>query len=387
MFQANCPYAHVRAYLFGVALSFLSAAGTASAALVTAQSFGPLSDGRETRLYTLRNASGFQVDIADYGGTIVRLLAPDRSGKLADVTLGFNSVERYPKQSPYFGALIGRVGNRIAHGSFTLDGKTSMLAKNNTPGGLGCTLHGGLVGFDKVIWDAEPSTRDGQPALRLRYTSKDGEEGFPGTLKVEVLYSLTADNGLRIDYTATTDKATPVNLTNHAYFNLAGEGSGTILDHVLMVNAKRYTPVNKGLIPTGEIAPVTGTPFDFTTPHAIGERVNAENEQLHHGGGYDHNFVLDSQDGSLASAGYVYEPKSGRKMEILTTEPGLQFYCGNFLDGTLTGKNGGPYVYRGAIALETQHYPDSINQPAFPDTVLRPGQTYRSTTIYRFSAQ
>jgi aldose 1-epimerase len=360
--------------------------GCISADSMPSRSFGRLPDGRETKLYTLRNADGLQVDIADYGGTVVRLLAPDRAGKLADVTLGFNSVEPYPKQSPYFGALIGRVGNRIANGTFSLDGKTYALAKNNKPGGVGCTLHGGLVGFDKVIWEAEPTTREGQPALRLRYTSKDGEEGFPGTLKVKVVYSLTNDNGLRIDYSATTDQATPVNLTNHAYFNLAGEGGGTILDHVLMVNAKRYTPVDKGLIPTGEIAAVAGTPFDFTTPRAIGERVNADHEQLRHGGGYDHNFVLDSQNGSLASAGYVHEPKSGRKMEILTTEPGLQFYCGNFLDGTLKGKNGGTYVYRGAIALETQRYPDSINQPAFPNTVLRPGQTYRSTTIYRFSA-
>ena len=355
--------------------------------LVKRQSFGHLPDGREAQLFTLRHANGFQADISDYGGTVVRLLAPDRTGKLADVVLGFNSVEPYPKQSPYFGALIGRVGNRIANGKFTLDGETYTLAKNNTPGGIGCTLHGGSIGFDKVIWDAEPTTREGQPALRLRYISKDGEEGFPGTLTVEVLYSLTADNGLRIDYIATTDKATPVNLTNHSYFNLAGEGSGTILDHVLMANAKHYTPVDKGLIPTGEIAPVAGTPFDFTTPHAIGERVDADHEQLRHGGGYDHNFVLDSQDGSLAPAGYIYEPKSGRKMEIFTTEPGLQFYCGNFLDGTIKGKNGGTYVHRGAMALETQHYPDSINQPRFPETVLRPGQTYRSTTIYRFSAQ
>lgn len=370
------------------ALCMLTALTTAAATdAALPQSFGRLPDGRETKLYTLRNASGFQVDITNYGGTIVRLLAPDRVGKLADVTLGFGSVEPYPKQSPYFGALIGRVGNRIAHGSFTLDGQTYTLAKNNTPGGIGCTLHGGLVGFDKVIWDAEPTTRDGQPALHLRYTSKDGEEGFPGTLEVEVLYTLTADNGLRIDYTASTDKATPVNLTNHAYFNLAGEGNGTILDHVLTVNAKHYTPVNAGLIPTGEIAPVAGTPFDFTTPHAIGERVNADHEQLRHGGGYDHNFVLDSQDGSLALAAHVLDPVSGRRMEILTTEPGLQFYCGNFLDGSLNGKSGGTYVHRGAIALETQHYPDSVNQPAFPNTVLRPGQTYRSTTVYRFSVQ
>lgn len=361
--------------------------GGAAAGSALPKSFGRLPDGRETQLHTLRNANGFQVDITNYGGTIVRLLAPDRDGQLADVTLGFASVGPYPKQSPYFGALIGRVGNRIAHGRFTLDSETYMLAKNNTPGGIGCTLHGGLVGFDKVIWDAEPTTRDGQPALRLRYTSKDGEEGFPGKLSVEVVYSLTSDNGLRIDYSATTDRATPVNLTNHAYFNLAGEGSGTILDHVLTVKAKRYTPVDAGLIPTGEIAPVADTPFDFTTPHAIGERVNADHEQLRFGGGYDHNFALDSQDGSLVLAAEVYEPKSGRRMDVLTTEPGLQFYSGNFLDGKLTGKSGRPYVHRGAFCLETQHYPDSVNQPSFPSTVLRPGQTYRSTTVYRFSTR
>jgi len=351
------------------------------------QSFGKLPDGRETRLYTLKNANGFQADIADYGGTIVRLLAPDRNGKLADVTLGFSSATPYPKDSPYFGALIGRVGNRIAGGKFTLDGKTYTLATNNSPGDIPCHLHGGKVGFDKVIWAAEPTTRDGQPALRLRYTSADGEEGYPGKLTVEVLYSLTSDNGLRMDYTATTDKATPINLTNHAYFNLAGEGNGTILGHELTVRAKNYTPVNAGLIPTGKVAPVAGTPFDFTSPHTIGERIEAKDEQLKFGGGYDHNFVLDSTDGSLAFAASVRDPVSGRRLEVLTTEPALQFYCGNFLDGKLTGKSGGTYVYRGAFCLESQHSPDSINQPSFPSTVLRPGQTYRSTTVYRFSAK
>jgi aldose 1-epimerase len=376
------------AFKLSFALCMLTGGAAAAAPDSAApKSFGRLPDGRDTQLYTLRNASGFQVDITNYGGTIVRLLAPDRDGKLADVTLGFDSVEPYPKQSPYFGALIGRVGNRIANGTFTLDGKTYRLAKNNKPGGIGCTLHGGLVGFDKVMWDAESTTRDGQPALRLRYTSKDGEEGFPGKLSVEVVYSLTSGNGLRIEYSATTDKATPINLTNHAYFNLAGEGSGTILDHVLMVKAKHYTPVDQGLIPTGDLSPVAGTPFDFTVPHVIGERVNVDHEQLRFGGGYDHNFVLTSQDGSLASAAEVYEPKSGRKMEVLTTEPGLQFYSGNFLDGKLTGKSGQRYVYRGGLCLETQHYPNSINEPSFPTTVLRPGQTYRSATVYRFSAR
>ncbi len=351
------------------------------------QSFGRLPDGRETHLYTLRGSNGFQADIADYGGTIVRLLAPDRAGKLADVTLGFNSVQSYPVDSPYFGALIGRVGNRIADGKFILDGKAYTLATNNSPGGLPCHLHGGKTGFDKVIWTAEPTTRDGQPALRLRYTSDDGEEGYPGKLSVEVLYSLTPDNGLRLDYTATTTKPTPVNLTNHAYFNLAGEGRGTILGHELTIRANRYTPVNAGLIPTGKLAPVAGTPFDFTVPHLIGERIEAADEQLRFGGGYDHNFVLNSTDGSLALAATVHEPVSGRILEVLTTEPGLQFYSGNFLDGKLTGKSGGSYLYRDAFCLESQHFPDSINQQSFPSTVLLPGQTYRSTTVYRFGAK
>ncbi len=389
IFRADgVPYRESEAdYIASVALDEKHREPRALSSAVERKSFGHLPDGREAHLYTLRGSEGLVVDVSDYGGTVVRLLAPDRAGKFADVVLGFDSVEPYPAQSPYFGALIGRVGNRIAHGRFTLDGTTYALATNDQPGGIACTLHGGLVGFDKVMWNAEPTHRDGQPALRLRYTSHDGEEGFPGTLNVEVLYSLTEDNGLRIDYSATTDQATPVNLTNHSYFNLAGEGNGTVLGHVLQLNAKRYTPVDAGLIPTGEIAPVAGTPFDFIRPHSIGERVNEINVQLKHGGGYDHNFVLDSQDGSLALAGSVYEPTSGRKMEIWTTEPGLQFYCGNFLDGTLQGKAGGAYVHRGAIALETQHYPDSINHPDFPDTVLRPGQTYRSTTIYTFSAR
>ncbi len=369
-------------------LALASAAFAAPTSPVAVKSFGRLPDGRETRLYTLKDASGFQADIADYGGTIVRLLVPDRTGKLADVSLGFNTVAPYPKDSPYFGALIGRVGNRIAGGKFTLEGKTYTLVTNNTPTPeLPCHLHGGTIGFDKVIWTATPTTREGLPALRLRYTSADGEEGYPGQLTVEVTYSLTRDHGLRMDYSATTTKATPVNLTNHCYFNLAGEGQGTILGHELTVRAKRYTPVNAGLIPTGKIAPVAGTPFDFTSPHTIGERIGAKDEQLRFGGGYDHNFVLDSSDGSLALAATVREPISGRVLEVLTTEPGLQFYCGNFLDGKLTGKSGGTYVYRGAFCLESQHFPDSINQPSFPTTVLRPGQTYRSTTIYRFSAR
>jgi len=354
---------------------------------VIIQSFGNLPDGRETKIYTLRQETGFQVEITDFGGTIVRLLAPDRSGHLADVNLGFDTVTPYPTQSPYFGALIGRVGNRTAGGRFTLDSQTYSLATNNTPGGMPCHLHGGVTGFDKVLWQAEPTTREGQPALRLRYHSRDGEEGYPGNLAVEVLYSLTADQGLRMDYTATTDKATPVNLTNHAYFNLAGEGQGDVLGHELTVLAHHFTPVNAGMIPTGQTPPVAGTPFDFTSPHTLGERIGAPDEQLRLAGGYDHNFVLDNQSGSLALAATVREPVSGRVLEVLTTEPGIQLYSGNFLDGKLKGKSGRPYLHRGGFCLETQHAPDSINQPGFPSIVLRPGQTYRSTTIYRFSAR
>ena len=355
--------------------------------MITTKSFGQLPDGRPTEVFTLENASGFRADISDYGGTVVRLLVPDKNGKLADVSLGFDDAARYREKSPFFGALIGRYGNRIAHGKFTLDGLTYSLPLNDSPGDIPCSLHGGLIGFDKVIWEARPVIREGNPTLILRYVSRDGEQGYPGELTVEVTYTVTAANELRIDYQATTTKATPVNLTNHTYFNLKGEGNGTILDHVLMMKASRTTPVNAGLIPTGEIVPVAGTPLDFTTPHAIGERINADNEQLKFGGGYDHNWVLDNQDGSLALAATVYEPTSGRLMEVLTTEPGLQFYSGNFLDGTLTGKSGQAYVHRSGLCLETQHYPDSPNHPEFPSTILRPGETLHSTTIYRFSTK
>ena len=351
------------------------------------QPFGRLPDGREARLFTLGNAAGLQAEISDFGGTVVRLFAPDQSGRLADVVLGFDSVERYPAESPYFGAIIGRVGNRIADGRFTLDGQTHHLATNNRPDGLPCHLHGGNLGFDKVLWAAEPTTREGHPALRLRYLSTDGEEGYPGNLAVEVTYSLTVDQGLRIDYTATTDRATPVNLTNHSYFNLAGAGQGDVLAHEVTLHASRYTPVRPGLIPTGELAPVSGTPFDFTRPHPIGERIADDHEQLRLGIGYDHNWVLNSTGGSLALAATVHEPVSGRILEVLTTEPGIQFYTGNFLTGKLMGKSGATYAHRGGFCLETQHFPDSVNQPAFPSTILRPGQTYRGTTIYRFSVR
>ncbi|MBL9202316.1 MAG: galactose mutarotase [Opitutaceae bacterium] len=355
--------------------------------LPTARPFGKLPDGRTAQLYTLRAADGFAVEISDYGGIIVRLLAPDRAGQLADVTLGYGDVAGYVRSSPYFGAIVGRVGNRIAGGTFTLDGQTYTLATNNTPGGIPCHLHGGVAGFDKKLWAAEPLVREGRAALRLTLTSPAGEEGYPGTLRVEVIYSLTADRGLRIDYSATTDAPTPVSLTNHAYFNLRGEGSGDILGHELTLHAARYTPVNAGLIPTGELASVAGTPFDFIQPHAIGARIGQKHEQLERGIGYDHNFVLaDAPRREPVLAARVSEPTTGRVMEVLTTEPGVQFYTGNFLDGTITGKAGKAYAKRDGFCLETQHFPDSVNQPTFPNTILRPGQTYRSATVYRFSA-
>ena len=353
-------------------------------------SFGKTSDGRETRLFTLQNASGFRADLADFGGTIVRLFAPDRRGELADVALGFAGVTDYAERSPYFGCVVGRYGNRIADGRFSLDGRTYDLARNNTPAGMPCCLHGGIAGFHQAIWRAKPVNTARGPALHLSYRSADGEEGFPGNLEVNVTYTVTADNTLRIDYEAATDQATPVNLTNHSYFNLAGEGTGDVLNHVVTLPASHYTPVNAGMIPIGQVAPVAGTPLDFTLPHAIGERIDAPHEQLRYGLGYDHNYIIDRPAAAGAApvlAAHVLEKSSGRVLEVLTTEPGVQFYTGNFLDGTLTGKRGRVYGHRHGFCLETQHFPDSPNQPAFPSTILRPGAVLKSTTLFRFSAQ
>jgi aldose 1-epimerase len=333
----------------------------------------------------LQNDKGMTVEIMDYGGTIRRMLVPDRDGKPGDVALGFNDIASYEKDSPYFGCLVGRFGNRIADGRFTLDGKIYALAKNNEPNGIPCHLHGGERGFDKRMWKAKPVARDGMQGLKLEYSSKDGEEGYPGNLDVVVQYWLTPGNALRMEYEASTDKATPVNLTNHNYFNLNGEGDPTILDHELTILASQYTPVDKGLIPTGGIAPVADTPFDFTKPRAIGERIDDKNEQLEYGGGYDHNFVLDGKAGTMRKAALVFAPQSGRVLEVWTEEPGLQLYAGNFLDGALTGKSGKPYPFRSGFCLESQHYPDSPNQPNFPSTILRPGETYKTVTEYRFS--
>jgi len=342
-------------------------------------------------LYTLKNAHGMELRVIDYGGIILSLKVPDRTGRVADVVLGFDSLGDYERESPYFGAIIGRYGNRIAGGRFTLDGQTYTLARNN---GVN-HLHGGVRGFDKVVWAATRFERGDSTGLVFRYTSPDGEEGYPGTLRAQVTYTLTESNELIFDYEATTDRATPVNLTQHSYFNLASDGTGDILGHVVVLNADRFTPVDSTLIPTGELRSVQGTPFDFRTPMAIGARVGQNDEQLRYGRGYDHNFVLNKggKGGTKTTAGdptlaaRVYEPRSGRVMEILTTEPGLQFYSGNFLDGTLRGKHGVVYRHRAGFAMETQHFPDSPNEPAFPSTTLRPGQTYRSRTIYRFSIQ
>jgi aldose 1-epimerase len=348
----------------------------------TRQTYGKMPDGAEVYLYTLTNANGMQARIITYGGTVVSLTAPDRNGKYADVVLGMDDLAGYMKATAFFGALIGRYGNRIGHAQFSLDGNTYKLPANDN----GNMLHGGPAGFDKRVWSAMPgSSADGQ-TLELTYVSKDGEAGFPGTLTSKVVYTLTAKNELKIDYSATTDKPTVVNLTNHSYFNLAGQGESDILGHEVMIDADRYTPVDDHLIPTGELRPVAGTPFDFTKPTAIGARIEANDEQIRFGKGYDHNWVLNKAAGGLTKAAEVHEAKSGRVMEVWTTEPALQFYTGNFLDGTLKGK-GKTYIRRGAFCMETQHYPDSPNKPAFPSTELKPGETYRTTTLYRFSAR
>ena len=348
---------------------------------VTKQPFGTTKDGTPVDLYTLRNAKGVEAKICNYGGLLVSLKVPDRNGHLSDVVLGYDTLADYIKETPYFGALIGRYGNRIAKGKFTLNGQQYTLATNNGPN----ALHGGIKGFDKVVWDAKPGPGKLGPSLELHYVSKDGEEGYPGTLTVTALYTLTEDNGLRLDYTATTDKDTVLNLTQHSYFNLAGQGD--VLGHVVMVPADRFTPVDEKLIPTGELRPVKGTPFDFTTPTPIGARIGQTDEQLKFGNGYDHNWVFNKRIGNLTLMARVSEPTTGRVLEVLSTEPGLQFYSGNFLDGTLKGKGGRVYNFRNGFCMEPQHYPDSPNHPSFPSVVLKPGQTYKNTIIYRFSAQ
>ncbi len=343
-----------------------------------------VTDFDDIRLFRLVNAHGMELQVTNYGATITMIKVPDREGRLADITLGYNRVEDYINavEKPYFGAVVGRYGNRIRGGKFTIDGVEFTLPLNNGPN----SLHGGHYGFDKVVWTAEPGADN---RLRLTYRARDGEQGYPGNLTAVVTYTLTDENEIVVEYSATTDKPTPVNLTQHAYFNLRGEGTGTILDHELSINADRYTPVNRTLIPTGELATVEGTPFDFRAAKPIGRDIEQDHEQLRFGGGYDHNWVLkrgaDTEQLELAAT--LYEPVSGRLLEVLTTEPGIQFYSGNFLTGRLTGKSGKPYEYRGGLCLETQHFPDSPNHANFPSTILRPGETLRSKTVFRFSTR
>lgn len=347
------------------------------------QAFGKTAHGTPVDLYTLTNVNGLEAKISNYGGTMVSLMVPDRDGKQEDVTLGFDTLEEYIKKSLYFGCIVGRYANRITRGTFTLDDVEYTLAQNDGEN----HLHGGIKGFDKAVWQAEEVRGDGKVGLKLTYMSKDSEEGYPGNLSVKVIYNLTNNNEWKIEYLATTDKATVVNLTNHAYFNLAGGVSEDILGHELMINADRFTPIDKSLIPTGELKSVKGTPMDFTQPIAIGTRIEQDDEQLLFGNGYDHNWVLNSRGGSLALAASVYEPTTGRVMKVHTTEPGIQFYTGNFLDGSITGRGGQVYTKRYGFCLETQHFPDSPNKPDFPATVLKPGEKYTQTTIYKFSAR
>ncbi len=367
-------------FLLAIMISCSPQSKKSSSAGVSHAPFGNLSDGTPISLYTMTNTQGVTMKVMNYGGIIVSLEVPDRDGKTIDVILGYDSLKAYEKNNPFFGALVGRYGNRIAKGKFTLDGQEYDLVKNNN----GNHLHGGTKGFDKVVWNIEEVPSPDGTALKLSYLSKDMEEGYPGNLNVEVIYTLTNDNTVRFDYKATTDKKTIVNLTQHTYFNLNG-GKDNILGHEVSINADRFLPVSEQLIPTGELRPVENTPFDFRTPFAIGERINSDNEQIRFGRGYDHCWVLNGE--GLKVAAEVYDSTSGIEMTVRTTEPGVQFYTGNFLDGSLTGKNGIVYNQRTGFCLETQHFPDSPNQSAFPSVVLSPGETYSSQTSYQFSTR
>ena len=362
---------------FAIFLLVIMLAGTMSAKTsVSKRAFGHMPDGTQVDLYSL-NDGKIEAGIITYGGIVVSLRTPDRNGKLDDVVLGCTSVEAYIAQTAHFGGLIGRYANRIAHGTFQLDGHTYSIPKNDGDN----ALHGGPVGFDKVLWTAKEIPN----GIELTYVSKDGDQGFPGTLTTIVRYTVNG-GALRVEYSASTDKDTVVNLTSHSYFNLAGQGNGDILRHVLKIDASRMTQVDANLIPTGELKSVAGTPFDFRTPHAVGERIDADDAQLKLGHGYDHNFVLDHAPGHFSEAAEVYEPTSGRILRVLTDQPGVQFYTGNFLDGSITGKEGRVYKRRYALCLETQHFPDSPNHPSFPSTELKPGQKFHSLTVYEFSA-
>ncbi len=351
--------------------------------MISKEPFGKTQDGTPVEVFTLTNSNGVEVRAITYGGIIISLRTPDKNGKLGDIVLGFDTLDGYLGKHPYFGAIIGRYGNRIGNAKFTLDGVEYKLAANNGPN----ALHGGLKGFDKVVWKAQSFENDKGAGVVFTHTSPDGDEGYPGNLAVKVTYTLANQNELIFDYEATTDKPTPLNLTQHTYFDLAGAGSGDILGHEVMVNADSFTPVDANLIPTGEIRKVAGTPLDFRKPTAVGARINQDDEQLKLAGGYDHDFVINRQGEGLALAARVYEPTSGRVLEVSTTEPGVQFYTGNFLDGTLTGKGGRVIQKRSGFCLETQHFPDSPNKPEFPSTILRPEETFRSRTVLKFSVR
>jgi aldose 1-epimerase len=359
---------------------------------VTKETWGKLADGRTASIFTLDNGRGLRVRISDFGGAIISIETPDRAGKIADVALGYKTLDNYANDTgTYLGSVVGRVANRIANGQFTLDGVTYKLALNNAPADIPCSLHGGKIGFDKVLWDTA-IVNGVNPAIVLKYRAKDGEEGFPGNLDVTITYTLLPDNTLRVRYDAVTDKATPVNISQHSYFNLAGEGEGTVLEHRLTVAGSKITPVTAGLIPTGELLPVKDTPFDFTTPRAIGERIADKHQQIVFGFGYDHNWVLDAATDGVAGdaprfAAELYDEKSGRALTVLTTEPGIQIYSANWFDGTIRGKSDRPYVRHGGVALETQHFPDSPNQKNFPNVILRPGKSFISITDYKFSVK
>jgi aldose 1-epimerase len=359
------------------------AAQAAKKAAVTRTSFGHMPDGTQVDLFTLTNPNGVEIRTIPYAAIIVSVRVPDRTGTFDDVVLGFDTLDRYLGDNPHFGAVVGRYGNRIARGRFTLDGKVFQLATNNGAN----HLHGGVKGFDKRLWRGETFERGGNVGVAYMLTSRDGEESYPGTVNARVTYTLKPSNELVIDYEATTDKATPINLTQHSYFNLAGDGSGDILAHELTIAADHFTPVDEGLIPTGEIAPVDGTPFDFRKSTVIGARISNDNTQLRYGKGYDHNWVLNdhgSRSAGLVHAARVVDPKTGRTLDVSTTQPGLQFYTGNFLDGTIHGKSGRVYQQRHGLCLETQHFPDSPNHPNFPSTIVRPGEHYQSQTVFAF---
>jgi len=349
--------------------------------------FGELPGGEAVHLYTLTNANGMSADITNYGGIVTRLLVPDRLGRLEDVVLGYDNLEGYLKATPYFGAIVGIYGNRIKGGKFELDGSEYQVTTNSEAGGVPVHLHGGERGLDKVLWSARPIVANNAAVLVLTYVHPDGAEGYPGNIRIRVIYRLTNENALEVAYRATTDETTVINLTHHSYFNLNGEGVGIPLDHELMIKADYITPITAQMVPTGELLPVAGTPFDFREPTKPRDRIDDDHPQIELGGGYDHNWVLNREGEEMELAASVYEPSNGRYMEVWTEEPGIQYYSGNFRDGSIVGKSGVLYDYRTGFCLETQHYPDSPNHPNFPSTTLKPGEIYNTRTAYRFSVR